>query len=279
LNLGVLGNRSRSPIDHQYPLHATINPHGQHVFSPSSNGMPSPQIHGHHTAHGMMHAHPSNTSPNSNSGGGHAAMNGMSASALTSPTSSMSSPHSSPKHRLRSRANRQISSDLGLSSSAGASSLSGSLSAGSSPAMRSANDPTTSHRRDSDAVDYGEDYDESEEDDGLEKLIECPQCQRKFSTLQRMQTHERVHSGDKPFACAKCGARFNHRGSLTRHMRAHTGQKPHVCDSCGKSFHQPGNLTVHMRTHTGEKPFHCTECGKRFNHRSSLTVHQRNHAH
>jgi KRAB domain-containing zinc finger protein len=47
----------------------------------------------------------------------------------------------------------------------------------------------------------------------------------------------------KPCKCDECGKGFIQKNGLQTHMRMHTGNKPHKCDVCGKGFIQKKWLT------------------------------------
>nr|XP_046181948.1 zinc finger protein 697-like [Oncorhynchus gorbuscha] len=115
--------------------------------------------------------------------------------------------------------------------------------------------------------------------DGKEKRFLCMFCNKGFSCPQKVEIHQRVHTGVKPFNCTQCHMRFAQACNLKRHQRVHTGEKPYSCPQCEKRFSHQHHLKMHLNVHTGERPFACTHCGKRFSERSYLRIHQqKNHS-
>ncbi|XP_029621574.1 zinc finger protein with KRAB and SCAN domains 8-like isoform X1 [Salmo trutta] len=112
-----------------------------------------------------------------------------------------------------------------------------------------------------------------------EKPFSCTQCHMCFAEAGNLKRHQRVHTGVKPFSCTQCQMRFAQAGDLKRHQRVHTGEKPFSCPHCEKRFSRQHQLKMHLKVHTEERPFACTHCRKRFSERSYLRIHQqKNHS-
>ncbi|XP_068582229.1 zinc finger protein 91 [Cebidichthys violaceus] len=79
------------------------------------------------------------------------------------------------------------------------------------------------------------------------------------------------------FVCSYCAKCFTSSRSLETHVRVHTGERPYSCAQCGKRFTQSGHLKTHQSVHTGERPFACQHCGKRFAGKQNLRIHQQKH--
>ena len=106
------------------------------------------------------------------------------------------------------------------------------------------------------------------------KKFECSICFKSFKGPNRLQIHERVHSGERPYRCNYCQKEFKEKSNLKQHESIHKGEKYHVCKFCQKTFGHISTLIKHERIHTGEKPFKCKICSKSFTSSTSLKLHQ-----
>ncbi|XGW08524.1 hypothetical protein V3C99_011109 [Haemonchus contortus] len=116
----------------------------------------------------------------------------------------------------------------------------------------------------------------------------CQLCGRWFKSMIALAEHENTClallngdfvNTDRPFRwqCSYCEKMFHHRRDKNIHERVHTGEKPYACGYCGRGFSQSQTLTIHIRTHTGEKPYPCSVCGQEFRDSSALRKHEYRH--
>ncbi|XP_029621692.1 gastrula zinc finger protein XlCGF49.1-like [Salmo trutta] len=110
-----------------------------------------------------------------------------------------------------------------------------------------------------------------------EKRFLCMFCNKGFSCPQKVEIHQRVHTGVKPFSCTQCHMRFAQACNLKRHQRVHTGVKPFSCSQCHMHFSHSSSLKRHQTVHTGEKSYSCPQCEKRFSHQHQLKMHLKVH--
>ncbi|XP_006901021.1 PREDICTED: zinc finger protein 526 [Elephantulus edwardii] len=104
----------------------------------------------------------------------------------------------------------------------------------------------------------------------------CSQCQRSFSSANRLLAHGRAHIGGT-HECTTCSKVFKKATSLEQHLQLHRGEARYLCVDCGRGFGTELTLVAHRRAHTAN-PLHRCRCGKTFSNMTKFLYHRRTHA-
>ncbi|CAH1726667.1 unnamed protein product [Aphis gossypii] len=113
----------------------------------------------------------------------------------------------------------------------------------------------------------------------LRRLHECRFCGKTFVKPIEKVNHERVHTGEKPFACPVCGRCFRLKDLVQKHMRVHTKERPYKCrhEGCDKTFSASSSRVNHEQGHSGIKQFKCFYCPRYFKNWVSRSNHVQEH--
>lgn len=116
--------------------------------------------------------------------------------------------------------------------------------------------------------------------------MNCEQCGLLVNSKTSLDSHMRIHTGDRPFPCTQCHRKFSRKDNLIRHMVCHQPNRPQKkyntfrpkfepvqCSQCSLVLKTPSALITHLRTHTGERPFSCDMCGKQYRAKGCLKRH------
>lgn len=90
-------------------------------------------------------------------------------------------------------------------------------------------------------------------------LHKCYMCDFRADTLQKLETHEQVHSDQKPFVCNTCGKGFRQAAQLTNHQVIHLKGKAaegknssekwyntKQCGICNRTFSNVKSMRTHI---------------------------------
>lgn len=80
------------------------------------------------------------------------------------------------------------------------------------------------------------------------KLI-CQTCSKQYASMSRFRAHCRRHYAKKMqrYQCDQCHKCFVQRSSLRTHERIHTGERPYHCNVCDERFGDFSTFTKHRR--------------------------------
>ena len=72
-------------------------------------------------------------------------------------------------------------------------------------------------------------------------------CGNGFSTKQRLERHQLIHTNTRPWVCEECGKAFRERRKLQMHEMIHQGAKPYGCKYCSSAFREIVALRRHLK--------------------------------
>ncbi|XP_050674942.1 zinc finger protein OZF-like isoform X1 [Leptidea sinapis] len=105
-------------------------------------------------------------------------------------------------------------------------------------------------------------------------IATCNYCNLNFETGKHLNAHKEIHFS---YECQYCRRRFKHRSSCNLHTRTcerNNNKSKFICDICDQEFPRKNSLRIHMVTqHNFGSVFSCRWCGKNYECISRLNEH------
>ncbi|CAL8143042.1 unnamed protein product [Orchesella dallaii] len=104
----------------------------------------------------------------------------------------------------------------------------------------------------------------------------CKFCKLHFKALWDCRTHQRKHTGERPYTCDHCPNKFITQKCKTAHMKIYHGgnDKMFTCEHCGKTFQTDGALKIHLEVHSQAMIF-CKSCSGTYKTIASFNKHNK----
>ena len=120
---------------------------------------------------------------------------------------------------------------------------------------------------------------------GNQKPYKCLFCRNQFGQRERLETHIRIHLGERSYKCSLCEQDFTRIESLQCHFKTHFGQAFN-CSICTNVYSDLFDLQLHFLCHSGTRNnayhevFKCPEssCTRVYLREDSLQKHMKKHA-
>lgn len=93
-------------------------------------------------------------------------------------------------------------------------------------------------------------------------VFQCTRCPKVFTRKFNLRSHERTHTGERPYACPVCGATFSRAQEQRTHTRRQCGEKAFRCRGdlhtgtqwgCGRGFAEVVDFARHLRSTRGRR--------------------------